>query len=338
MTSPQSPLSTAPSFLDPTTPQSLPPSHRSSLDASGGAENTPRAARKPARTFNRRISLPKAPSAYYDPYDPTTHNLEYASKVSGIDFVAEAEAARKAKQPLLDTLNQSAKVPGSPTQSGPKARSATARHSVGGSSSSGRRTPDTSPIATSGAQDAQPHSGTLPRLGRLVSTSESFAPITLDLNRNWTSWGRLEENTIIYPDPCDTRIPKKAFTIWFNAPSADVKSLDDHGEDWTHLPELQCGIFTCAKSGIWVNGTRLLQNDAKGRAHFGHLHTGDVIQVFLSPASGACLQFRCEFYLGEGMDVRPPDQPFRVQTSKTLLTNPAPHKDKVPASGSSSSK
>ena len=80
--------------------------------------------------------------------------------------------------------------------------------------------------------------------------------------------------------------------------------------------DLHVGIWTCATHGISINGKHLRQKDEKGRALFGHLHTGDIVQVYHDARGTECLKFRCEFYLGSGKDPRPAGDSF-----STLIGN-----------------
>lgn len=118
----------------------------------------------------------------------------------------------------------------------------------------------------------------------------------------------------MYEDSRDTRIPKTAFVIfWYSSAGQSretVEDLSQHGKDWTSLEELHVGIWTCATHGISINGKHLKQKDEKGRAIFGHLHTGDIVQVYHDSRGTECLKFRCVFYLGSGMEPRPSGRSF----------------------------
>jgi len=110
----------------------------------------------------------------------------------------------------------------------------------------------------------------------------------------------------------DTRIPKKAFTVWWESDiSGQVDSYDQQGEDWSDLEGLRSGIFTSARAGIFVNGIHLQTHNPSGRFCYGHLHHGDVIQVFQNGKE--TLRFRCEFYYGAGKDPRPTGKQFKVE-------------------------
>ena len=54
--------------------------------------------------FHRHLDLPIPPSAYYDPQDPSTHNVEYASRVSGTNYTQyESSTSDLADTSIPDT-------------------------------------------------------------------------------------------------------------------------------------------------------------------------------------------------------------------------------------------
>ncbi|KAF2187079.1 Pkinase-domain-containing protein [Zopfia rhizophila CBS 207.26] len=296
MASPQSPNSGGHSPNEPATPKTPEVPQHSSLDLpSQISDATPKAK---VSSFNRQISLPKTASFYFDPYKPDTHTLEYASEVSGFDFVGAAAAAKEGAAELPDTMRFSAEN-SDLSQDG----STTSVH----------------PTTTLVEPDIKPPPR---RLGKLTATADSFCPgLTLMIDQSRTSWGRLPGNTLVYENGNDTRIPKTAFILWWSSdaegPDA-VENLAKDGKDWTKLNGLHVGIFTCARCGISVNGKHLRQRDEKGRALYGRLHTGDIIQVFHDAKGSECLKFKCEFYHGEGKDPRPAGDGFHVQIGSKL--------------------
>jgi hypothetical protein len=50
---------------------------------------------------------------------------------------------------------------------------------------------------------------------------------------------------------------------------------------------------------------------------FGHLHTGDIIQVYQDSRGTECLKFRCDFYLGTGKDPRAAGKSFEILKSSS---------------------
>ena len=97
MASPQSPTSMAATTSEPTTPRTPDVHQHSSLELGESvSEATPK-----ARPTNRLISLEKTRS-YYDPSDS---NLEYTSRLNGVDLSEEAEALTSAAE------NQFSQIP-----------------------------------------------------------------------------------------------------------------------------------------------------------------------------------------------------------------------------------
>lgn len=302
MTSPASPGSGVYSPNEPATPRTPDvPQHnsleRSSKFASQISEPTPKA--RPSAS-NRQISLPVTASYYYDPLDPSTHNLEYASRVSGFDFVGAQKEATTGASAYEDTT-----------------RGSVASSSVASGSQTGEAqapSPSAEVPSVPAELDIRPPPR---RLGKLVATADSFVPnLVLNIDKSKTSWGRLANNTIVYDQSRDTRIPKTAFIIFWYSSGGDsaetVQELSQKSRDWTSLEKLNVGIWTCATHGISINGKHLKQKDERGRAMFGHLHTGDIVQVYQDARGSECLKFRCEFYLGSGKDPRPTNNSFQV--------------------------
>ncbi|KAF2636328.1 Pkinase-domain-containing protein [Massarina eburnea CBS 473.64] len=295
MTSPQSPSSGPHSPDEPPTPKTPEVPQHNSLDYSSkqpsqNSEPTPKA--NPPK-LDRQITLPETASRYWDPFNKKTHTLEYASKVSGFDFVGAQQDATDGASELLDTMRQST----SDEYDGDKAESSSALGVAHLSAELGFKPPPR-------------------RLGKLIATGDSFAPnLVLNIDQGRTSWGRLKTNTIVYENMNDVRIPKVAFIIFWWSSQRDlienVQQLSQQSKDWTKLSDLHVGIMTCATSGIAVNGKRIMQQDAKGRDNFGELHTGDIIQVYHGPNTER-LKFKCEFYLGEGKEPRSSGNSFSV--------------------------
>ncbi|KAF2028128.1 Pkinase-domain-containing protein [Setomelanomma holmii] len=280
MESPHSPVSRTQSPAMPATPRTPEVFQQSSLDQSSKqpsqlSEPTPKA--RPAGP-DRQISLPLTASYYYNPTDPSTHNLEYASRVSGFDFVGAKKDAEAGASAYEDT----------------RRASDTSGHSEYSTTAGAAPSPAAAvPTVPSGLDFKLPPK----RLGKLTATPDSFAPgLTLNIDQSKTSWGRMANNTLVYEHSRDTRIPKTAFVIFFysSAGSETVEELSQEGKDWASLPGLNVGIFTAATHGITINGKHLKKTDEKGRAIFGHLHTGDIVQVYQHPRGTECLKFKCE--------------------------------------------
>jgi len=291
MHTPEDAISPSTEENEPTTPGSA-QSHGDASQRSVPAEDTPTRPQEETpkqRVFSRQIDLPLSASFFYDPKDPSTHNVEYASLRSGHDFSA-ASTVSASRLPMLSTNN-----------------SAVVSHAVAKS--------------ICGLPSLQPAPEFLkppPRLGRLVSTSDSFADVTITLKSIETTFGRGPNNTVSWHDEKDSRIPRRAFTIMFHAPG--IKAAKTAGKDWTKMDGLHCVIATEGKFGIFVNGIKLMPKDAKGRALYGKVHTGDVITVWrgdssVNGAKGTGLSFVCEFLHGESKERRAGsiDLGFKIQ-------------------------
>ena len=310
MASPQSGNSPAAEVNEPRTPNDTENPQSHPISSSGNTESqfppseedTPK-----APTFTRQFSLPITPSFYYDPYDPSTHNLEYASRVSGHDFSAAQTSNPRdgAVLPLPDTID--------PTKDMDPASSDTITEMQGKASSEAVTTAEPSTpadqvgnfdsVSSSGGDDflRPPH-----RWGKLTSTTESFAHIILRLDNHKTTWGRHPQNTIVYPHPADVRVAKVALGILFWGPG--ISEEESRGGDLTKIKGLHTLITTGARGGIWVNGTHLPGQAPDGSYFAGRVYSGDVIRVCHNPL----LEFVCELQVGEGAKPRRTDEEGRV--------------------------
>lgn len=258
-------------------------------------DNTP----KPpvAAPFSRRINLPLPPSFWWDPNDPSTHTVEYASKVSGHDFSAG---------PLY--IPKTASLPATMS----KYSDADSETAPSADIANEPSYPELLAVSTSSKDhSAQEKVSSQRRLyGRLVPTSDSFSQTVIELNAARTSWGRSPENTIIYSDKNDTRVPKRGLWVFFHAPGIDKLPA---GADFTNLPGLYCGIRTHARGGVRINGVQLMEGE-NCRNNYGRLHTGDRIEVWAaSRAEKPGLTYIAEIYCGEGATARADDGPkFKV--------------------------
>ncbi|KAH3945787.1 hypothetical protein HBH64_060080 [Parastagonospora nodorum] len=306
MESPHSPISRTQSPAMPVTPQTPEMLQHSSLDEGSKipsqiSEPTPKA--RPAAS-KRQISLPLTASLFYDPADPSTHNLEYASRVSGHNFITARRDSEAGASAYEDTVRAS--------------------DTSGTSELSTNEAAAPSPAADVPSLPSELNIRPPPkRLGKMIATPDSFAPgLMINLDQSKTSFGRQPNNTVVYPDSRDTRIPKTGFVVFFYS-SADpskgtVEELSQQGKDWTSLEGLKIGIWTAATHGITVNGKHLKKVDDKGRAVYGHLHTGDIVQVYQHNKTPECLKFKCEFYVGSGMNPRATGDSFTTMVGNKL--------------------
>jgi len=282
---------------EPTTPNS-------SKDADAGESSkeksdahndaTPKALQP--RSFDRQINIPIPAAYWYDPQDESTHNLEYASKASGHDYMTNPSFIATTTTSLPTRFNRS----GPPTQDD--------QHDD----------TDVEPDVPGLVQASPSFLKPAPRLGRLVSTPDSFASITLNLTNKVSTWGRAPSNTHVYPDRNDTRIPKRGIIIVFHAEG--IENYSETG-DWTKLPDLHCFLST-ESNNIQINGVPL-RRGAADKMNGGRVYTGDVITVCSPGTQGTLgLKFKCEFFHGEGKEWRPPGQPrFKLEADRPEKSN-----------------
>lgn len=241
-------------------------------------DTTPKQPQRPF--FSRQINIPIPASFYYDAHDPSTHTLEYATKVSGHDYVSNPSfLAPSAETSMPPTLN------GSATENE--------------ESTDIDEVPFAHPHFTASHQPSSQFIKPPPRLGKLVSTPDSFAPITINITNRASQWGRIPSNTNPYPDKNETRVPKRGIMIWFHGKDIDKIPEEDHTA-WLALPDLHCVIATESSQGLYINGV-LLKKGEPGKMMFGRVFSGDEIVVSqpVSKDGRAGLRFVCEFYHGE---------------------------------------
>lgn len=250
--------------------------------------------------FSRRIDLPLSASFFYDPHDPTTHNPEYASARSGHDFLAQPTA-------LSSSFSSMAHEPRRPSD-------ATIDDQQGSGVESSAE-PATAPVLERAPEFLRP----APRLGRLTSTPDSFADITIPLSSRITTWGRARNNTAVFPNGEDVRVPKRGLILYFNASEMDKADASD--KDWTKLSDLHCLVATEARSGIAVNGVKLTQKNSEGRFLFGRVYSGDVLTIAVGQKGkigdrGSGLAFQVEIFHGQSKEPRREDKPFEIEIDK----------------------
>ena len=245
--------------------------------------------------FSRQINIPIPASFYYEASDPSTHNLEYASKKSGRDYTSNENYLDIAEDTSLPATRS-----GSATEHEDEVDLDEMVHNF--------------PQPPPQEEFIKPP----PRLGRLTTTADSFTSITLNLSTKLSHWGREPSNTHPYPEIYDTRIPKRAFAIWFHARGID--NIPESQQNWMKLPDLHCVISTESRHGIMVNGI-IMKKGEKGRTAFGRIYTGDVVTVLQgigSQEGKSALKFVCEFFHGEAKEQRKEGGVrFKVETEST---------------------
>ena len=297
-------------------------------------QNDPKRRRGSANS--RIMAIDPQPSTYFLP-DKRTHNLQYASQVTGRDYVAEAKAALAAMQverdgpkSVEDWLKSGNDMPWTAIPGWE--REPYVVREFGGDLDPNRM--DTLSIdlraELKAKESAKAGGSTLvakpaefvkppPRLGKLTSVPGSFADVTLKLEQRITSWGRAPENTIVYPQNFDTRIPKQAIDILWWGPS--MVQFIGKGGDWMEVENSWAVISSRATTFILVNGVKLRYlTRNKDAVQYGKLYTGDIITVFEDDKQ--YLRLKCEFFHGRSSGPRPKDeQPFLIEKERERYLN-----------------
>lgn len=318
MESPASNLSphtsgTASNPQDPITPQNTQRSRVSNNTSTGGSqrpsqEATPRAAQQ--YRFDRTISLP-APSSspYDDPTETTAHNPPQAAQILG----NEDPSDHLANKSQTDGGNDA--TPRSPTEreqvvnkpSIPPTEHPSFRQSVDSSNQS--VSPPLEPLIPHVIPEAIARHP--PKLGILISTTDSIAPLFLQLNGRLETWGRNRKCSIVYPNANDIRIPKLAIALTPHV--AGLDKPENAKKKWSEFSDLQMALRTQSSAGILVNGVKLASKSADGKKDlFGHVYSGDVITVYEGhdqQGQRESLKFVCRFYHGLAKNPRPAEGP-----------------------------
>ncbi|OJD33760.1 pkinase-domain-containing protein [Diplodia corticola] len=268
-------------------PSEIPKNRLNDSTTYGSQEQTPRPTTN--TKFTREIKLSPPGSLYYDPYDPSTHNLEYAAMISGKDFVS----GRNGSVTSLPSTHF-------PSDASEQDADEDDKDDVEGGMGGAVHSPP--------AADPSFRKPSTP-LGKLTTTDDSIEKVFIRLDKRVESWGRDPDNTHHFEDN-NRLIPRNAFTIWFYSPDINMDALLREGEDWTKIPDLKVAIHTNSRWGITVNNARIDPPKPDGSYSFGHLHTGDVITVFDSGRTK--LKFVCEFSVGEAAKRRPEGSNFPV--------------------------
>lgn len=290
----------------------------------GSQEVTP----KPKQSsFNRQISIPISASFFYDPFDPATHNPEYASRASGMNFLDES-SSNVALNSLPETVVTSFHSTSNESKTNEQSPNKENEPMIGQAQSApnlgapfGATNNDESSVsaaALSAGEFLKP-----PRiLGKLTSTDNSFTHVTLNLTQRVSTWGRNPSNTFVYRDGQDTRIPKVALEIYFHAKGlSDLDMNQDSSQsisDWTQMDSLNVFVGTQSKRGITVNGRPLTEKDEHGRKCFGRLYTGD--EICVSQINEERLKFTCEFFVGKGVKRRREGSPRFIVEAADLAS------------------
>jgi hypothetical protein len=150
-------------------------------------------------------------------------------------------------------------------------------------------------------------------LGVLTPIPGSISNEPVILNTRLSNFGRDPRNTNVYPNPSETRIPKKAMDIYFYSPG----KATFRGPGWHRLENLHAVIMTRSTSGIKINGVHLASSPPEGPFRCGKLKTGDIIEIYNSGRK--FLAYQCEFFLGESQLERHSNEKFQVEDDSELF-------------------
>ncbi|MBE3048799.1 hypothetical protein IMZ48_41135, partial [Candidatus Bathyarchaeota archaeon] len=129
-------------------------------------------------------------------------------------------------------------------------------------------------------------------VGLFESAPGSAVPnISIPITTPMLSWGRGNENTHIYGDRTEARVPKCAIKILLHKDGFDALKDRDR-QPWLRArpDEGAYAFYACTKatSGIFVNGHRLPSHDSRRpdslALHWVRLHTGDELVVWGDPS------------------------------------------------------
>lgn len=162
-------------------------------------------------------------------------------------------------------------------------------------------------------------------VGLFESAPGSAVPgISIPVSKPMLSWGRGAENTHIYADRTEARVPKYAFKILLYKDGFDA-SKDRNPQPWLRsrvdADEDAYAFYVCTKAtnGIFVNGHRLQSHESKKPSSAAHywmrLHTGDELVVWGDPSDAkpeTSLRFSA-FWGGSAADRT--EEPAPVQSS-----------------------
>lgn len=131
-------------------------------------------------------------------------------------------------------------------------------------------------------------------VGLFESAPGSAVPdVSIPITTPMLSWGRGNENTHVYGDRTEARVPKCALKTLLYKDGFDA-SRDRDRQPWLRArpDEAAFAFYACTKatSGIFVNGHRLPSHDSRRpdapALHWVRLHTGDELVVWGDPSDG----------------------------------------------------
>jgi len=295
---------------------------------------------------SRQIDLELPPKVFWDPKNKATHHTNYPPMSVSNFHAYEEYAAQKGEtfthgERLFESTMQSFRASRSPSsepvetyiKTEPERKILMKRDErrLSSATAKDRLLPETAP-GTPGIIDdmmigtnipisiLQPVVGNdfqLPKriLAKVVGTSNSVLPtINLNVTESVTSWGRGENNTIIYSNGREIRIPKYAFKILLYKPnfyqpdgSLPEGVIPGNGENAME-DDLSFYISTKTRRGIKINGALLQcfnQSPKEPSMQWAKIYHGDVITVWThEPSNGEHTSFNFECYWGDSKERR----------------------------------
>lgn len=160
-------------------------------------------------------------------------------------------------------------------------------------------------------------------LGKVIATQDSCLPtISLNITETVTSWGRGSQNTVVYSNPKEARVPKYAFKI-FGFKQADDWATTPTGSSFD-TTDVAFYISSKASVGIKVNETKLPSSDPQNPGtpsrYWGEIRHGDIITAWQHDRDDKeFTRFRFECYHGPSKEPRSADHPFTLLPEGELL-------------------
>ncbi|KAH8675362.1 hypothetical protein BX600DRAFT_170679 [Xylariales sp. PMI_506] len=163
-------------------------------------------------------------------------------------------------------------------------------------------------------------------VARLTSSSESLVKgIIVPITDPLVSWGRAHDNTLIYPEPKQSKVPKHAFRIllWRDGPVASSNEFRpwDRGRSPASMasrasPEPDSYAFyisTKATSGLRINNNPLQSNEPRDitapSKYWMRLYHGDTVVCWGTEDVNNQTKLGFECFWGGSSGFRPADEP-----------------------------
>lgn len=152
-----------------------------------------------------------------------------------------------------------------------------------------------------------------PIFGKLTTLPHSIISTTIKLTQRINTYGREHDNTMVFHNNMDDRVPRYAFGIVFWR--AGIEAEIEKGFDWTKDDSVSAIIMSrSVNNHITVNGVTVKMGADCWQ--YGILYTGDIISVFdareAKKPGTEFLIFECAFNIGVSRNRRPEGQKFEL--------------------------